>query len=631
MHPFSWVFNLLLLLILPVSWLGTRCMRKLGRRNGWVVQPRPDRWHKEPTAVHGGVGFGLPFLVFSFLFLLVEYPSLREHFFLFQALEPQVSPSTATVLGTGLLFICGLWDDLRAMRPSTKLIWQLGASSLFMYTGGVLPLTDYKIIDLLVTFLWFAGITNAMNMLDNMDGLASGVALLSGAALAFLTWRAVGWTTPALPLILLFLGAVFGFWLHNKPPAKIFMGDSGSLTMGFFLAAVSIPSPMNGYFLSKTSSAPPLGFETLLIPIAAMAVPIFDTLFVMITRTLRAQVVTKGGKDHTSHRLMSLGFSPRRTLALLYGISLFGGLMASLIQTVPQQSIPLFGGFCLFLALVGAYLGRFSDPRAERTDLPFWLRFAGNLDSRQRLGEAIFDAVVVSISFYSAYLLRFELSLDPAMQEAMVRSLPLVVVSSLIALRVAGVYTGTWRLVGLSELPSIALGSFLATVLSLAVVTLFTRFGQGHSRSAFLIFGVLLFLFVSVARVSFRALDDFVQKRAPRPHVKGRRAVLIYGAGKAGRFLCEEILFNPDMSRYRVLGFVDDDPDLAGRKVCGLMVKPKTVWAGELKNSPEIWVSSPTVPSESALTFAARWTPAAEVKRLNVGLEKVGEGGGTCS
>ena len=359
-------FVLVPIAVFMVSLLGTALMRRLATKYGWMVLPRNDRWTlKKPTALHGGVGFYPAFLFGALVLLSLNFNFWDEwHGTHPHGLGPQeLGLAITLLLGSLFMFLFGLWDDLNQARPATKLVFQFIAASAFIYAGGIFPLTDDYIVDVLVTYFWFVGITNSINMLDNMDGLASGVVTLAGLTLVVLALE-VGVTPLVWPnslgvgLGLVFVAAILGFWVHNHPPAKIFMGDSGSLFLGYTLAGMAVPSPLNG-FLGIHEGEMFLGSHwlVLIIPATVLAVPIFDTTLVTITRKWRARKASLGGQDHSSHRLVGLGFSEKKTVWLLYAFSALGGIIAVLVQYSPAQALPLLGFFVLVLILTGVYLG----------------------------------------------------------------------------------------------------------------------------------------------------------------------------------------------------------------------------------------------------------------------------------
>ncbi|HKU51185.1 MAG TPA: MraY family glycosyltransferase, partial [Nitrospira sp.] len=289
--------TILLAAVFLSSVLGTALMRHLGGRFGWVVLPRADRWHSTPTALHGGVGF-FPAFLLGAAWLLIRDIDLKLHEMSLQSLPDETRLLAALLIGSLIMFLFGLWDDLKQSRPATKLVFQLIAASLFVSAGGVFPLTGIYILDVLITYFWFIGITNAVNMLDNMDGLSSGVVILAGGTLVVLALGVVppdGKPSMTIHLGLVFITTLLGFWVFNRPPASIFMGDSGSLFIGYGLAGLAVPSALNG-FMGINRGETVLGpLFALLIPATVLAVPIFDTTLVTITRKWKALKATQGG------------------------------------------------------------------------------------------------------------------------------------------------------------------------------------------------------------------------------------------------------------------------------------------------------------------------------------------------
>jgi UDP-GlcNAc:undecaprenyl-phosphate GlcNAc-1-phosphate transferase len=489
--------------------------------------------------------------------------------------------------------------------------------------GGVFPLTHVYILDLLITYFWFVGITNAVNMLDNMDGLASGVVIVAGVTIVILALPTTGTGAGgvlAVPLGLVFVAALVGFWLHNRPIAAIFMGDSGSLCIGYVLAALAVPSPLNGFMGIRTAGSVLGPLLALLIPATVVAIPIFDTTFVTITRTWRAQKASQGGRDHSSHRLVGLGLSEKKAVWVLYILAAFGGTIAILLQRFANQSLPLFGLFGLILVLTGVYLGHVKMQTVHPQHIPpTWTPLVTNFLYKRHAAEVLMDTVLIVLCFYSAYLLRFEGVLSPSTLRAMMRTLPLVVLSCLLAYGLAGIYRGHWRLISVPDLPAYGVGVSLGTVLSLSVVLLLSGFAIGHSHSVYVIFGLLLFLALIGSRLSFRLFDVLCVRQRSRSLVARQKPVLIYGAGRAGKLLYEEAMFSPRMQGYVVIGFIDDNPHSVGRKLCGVPVRHGWEWREQVwARVPEIWVSSRFIPEARVLQFAAQWQEKAVVRRLKL-------------
>ena len=612
--------------VLACSVLGTAFMRYLAGRFNWVVAPRSDRWHKQPTALHGGVGF-FPAFLLGAAWLVVRNEDLRWFdASAWTALSDQTRLAGALLSGSLLMFLFGLWDDLKQSRPATKLVFQLIAASLFISAGGVFPLNGIHMADVLVTYFWFIGITNAVNMLDNMDGLASGVVILAGATLVFLALGVMpvdGHPSYTVSFGLALTMAVLGFWFFNRPPATIFMGDSGSLSIGYGLAGLAVPCSLNGFMGIDTKGMALGPLFALLIPATVLAVPIFDTTLVTITRKWKALKATQGGRDHSSHRLVGLGLSEKRSVWLLYSFAGFGGAVAVIMQRYSQQSLPVLGLFIIMLILSGVYLGHVKVQRTDTAKLPpAWTPLVTELFYKRRAAEVLLDTVVIVITFYGAYLLRFDGALTPRTEQAVVVALPLVVASSLIVYFLAGIYRGQWRLISVSDVPSYAFGVFGGASLSLAVVTFVTRFPDGHSRSAYVIFGLLAFVAVVGSRLSFRLLDSIFAHHLSDPGHNGRKVVLIYGAARAGKILHDEITSNPELRSYSVIGFVDNAPELNGRRLCGIPVRKESDWVRQTWTcAPEIWISSKFITDEQGQAFAQQWDGPVTIRRVQLHME----------
>ena len=260
-----------------------------------------------------------------------------------------------------MIFVLGLVDDLVQLRPSTKLVGQLAAASVLLMSGIGVWLTGSYLVDVTVSLFWFIGITNALNLLDNMDGLAGGVGAIAASFMG-IDFLLVGDVALA-GVAFAFAGALVGFLVHNYPPARIFMGDSGSLFIGLVLAGLAL-SPAPG--LSRSL------FAVVVVPAIVLAVPILDTTFVTVTRLLEGRPISKGGRDHTSHGLVALGISEERVVWLVWGLAAGGGMIGLGIRSVSRPVAYAVGGTLLvLLTLFGLYLlsSRMSDlERSEGAD-----------------------------------------------------------------------------------------------------------------------------------------------------------------------------------------------------------------------------------------------------------------------
>ncbi|MBP6787857.1 MAG: undecaprenyl/decaprenyl-phosphate alpha-N-acetylglucosaminyl 1-phosphate transferase, partial [Candidatus Promineofilum sp.] len=251
--------------------------------------------------------------------------------------EPTV---IGVLLATTVVALTGLIDDYRPLPAWAKLAGQV-AGFLILVAFGIrvrLPLPEP--FDYAITLLWLLGITNAINFLDNMDGLSAGIAAVTTSFILLLALTNGQFLVSALAAAL--LGACLGFLRYNFPPARIFMGDVGSLFLGFLLAVMGIQLrfPDNSNFV------------TWMVPIFLLGLPIFDMTLVVVSRLRRGLSPNTAGRDHTSHRLVRLGFSPREAVLILY---LFSGILGMMALYITQASLVegyLVGGIAAILALV---------------------------------------------------------------------------------------------------------------------------------------------------------------------------------------------------------------------------------------------------------------------------------------
>jgi len=288
-----------------LTWL----VRRLARARGWLAPVRHDRWHRTPAALHGGVAIFSAFAS-GVLWLL-----------------PQTPYTLALVGLTALLFLAGLVDDALDRPPRMKVLVQvLGGLLLYaadFHFNDALPWW----IDLGVVVVWAVGITNALNLLDNMNGLAAGTAIIAGLSRLALSHQSGDGVVAEASAV--FVGAALGFLVFNFPRASIFMGDSGSFTLGFALAALNLSSEA-----AYTRSAAAI----FVFPVLVLLLPIFDTTFVSLARILSGRAISQGGRDHTSHRLVALGFGETGAVVLLWTVSAASGACAFLLY---QSGLPL--------------------------------------------------------------------------------------------------------------------------------------------------------------------------------------------------------------------------------------------------------------------------------------------------
>jgi len=543
MLPYSNKALLIGAISLIVGALMTLAVRRYATARGFVAKPKADRWHKRPTAMLGGVAIYIATLVMCAIFV----PLNRE--------------TLALLGGSTFLFIVGLVDDLVTVRPYQKLIGQLIGTGILVGAGLTMPITGNEIVDIAITVFWLVGITNAINLLDNMDGLAVGISAIAAISLA-VSFAINGQQVEAL-IIAVFIGVLLGFLFFNFHPASIFMGDCGSLFVGFFLAGSVLLNGVGGR--SRGILA------ILAVPALILFVPIFDTTFVTIIRKAWGRKASQGGRDHTSHRLVALGLSERNAVLMLYLFAAIAGIIAILISRLEiTQSIALIGGFSIALVIVGVYLSKVKVYDLKDEDLAVSnnavFAFLVNFSYKRRIFEVFLDVFLISFAYYASFsfvLGQFE---STAEWDLFVQSLPSVVLLKLSAFLIAGVYRGLWRYTSLGDIFTFAKAVGLGSALSILTLLLLYRF-ESYSRTVFVVDAVILLMGLIGSRMAFR----LIRQALPIPMSDDGRRVLIYGAGDGGEMVLRELRNNPEWN-YHPVGFVDDDPLKADRVMHGLKV-----------------------------------------------------------
>lgn len=310
-----------------------------------------------------------------------------------------------------------------------------------------------------------------------------------------------------------------------------------------------------------------------------------------------------------SHRLVGLGFPEKKVIWIFYGASGLGSAIAVLIQRFPDQLLPLLGFFGLVLILIGIYLGRIRTQVAKDDQVPpGWTPLISNILYKRHAAEVLLDTVLIILCFYGAYLLRYEGMIAFPTAEAVVRALPLVVAGCLFACAFAGIYRGQWHLISVSDLPYYTFGVVGGSVLSLALVTLSTRFEDGHSRSVYVIFGLLFYIALLGSRLSFRFLDFLFFQGDSNSGEGSRKPVLIYGATRKGKLLYEMTMASAEPKEYAIVGFIDEDSDRVGCRLCGLPIKNGEAWSKrKWQQLPEIWISADVMPNQAVLSSVRLW------------------------
>ncbi len=538
-----------------LSLLLTPITRAIALKFNKLDEVQEDRWHREAVPSYGGVAIWISWTILCGL------------------LFPLNSKAGTLILGASLIFLLGFLDDLFGLRPILKFIGQIIIASIVVKLGIVIEIIPYPMLAIPLTIFWIVAITNAFNLLDNMDGLSSGVAAICSFSLFFLSYQNAESVVPLLSMAL--AGSALGFLRYNFNPAKIFMGDCGSMFIGFALAMISIAGTWQ-----HASNL----IITMLVPLLVLSVPIFDTTFVTITRKIRGVPVSQGGLDHISHRLVALGMTQKNAVLALYLFSiLFGGMAVFYHQFSPviifvvlSLSVVALFSFGLFLGEMEVYAKdeRFKK-NIENTLLLGKRKKAFQRVSRRRIVEVLMDIILVSVSFLASYLLRFEGHNMLPIYANMVNLMPWVIAVKITALYFFGVYKSIWKYIGIRDLLDI-MKAITASTMIIALLVYFYFDFIDFSKSVLIIDWLLCFFMISGFRLSIRLFKDMVLELREE-----KKKILIIGAGDTGSMLLKEIQNNPE-SEYIVVGFVDDDENKKNLKINGVKV------LGDMKNIPMI-------------------------------------------
>jgi UDP-GlcNAc:undecaprenyl-phosphate GlcNAc-1-phosphate transferase len=302
----------------------TPAAARVARRLGMLDRPSPAKAHREPTPYLGGLAVAAPVMLVGVAGGAASVQLL------------------VIVAGGAVLAVWGLVDDWRTVAPTAKLVVEVALGVALWFARVRAGLFGVPALDLALTVMWVVAVVNAVNLLDNMDGLAAGVAAI--AALAFAAVGASRGDYMIASFAFAVSGGCLGFLVHNFPPAKVFLGDSGTLMLGFLLASLGLKLDMVGQS----------GFVRSAVPALILCVPMLDTAFVFIRRIREGRPVYSGGTDHSSHLLAGRGLTPRAVALVNYGAAAAGSALAfALLGVSGLARLAVFLGCAvLFLAIV---------------------------------------------------------------------------------------------------------------------------------------------------------------------------------------------------------------------------------------------------------------------------------------
>jgi UDP-GlcNAc:undecaprenyl-phosphate/decaprenyl-phosphate GlcNAc-1-phosphate transferase len=511
-----------------------------------VAAPRGDRWHERATPTLGGIGIFAGFAAAVLLAVAVRAVGGSSELF-------------GVFGGAAILFAAGLLDDLRSLPPVVKLAAQVGAAAVVLSTGLRVEIVSNGVLAAFLGALWLVGMTNAFNLLDNMDGLAGS---LAAVAATFFAIDAVYLHKEHILLVLsLSIGlAALGFLPFNlrpRRPAAAFMGDSGSQVLGFVLAALGLAT---SWKVAESAVA------TLLLPLLVLAVPILDTALVTAARFVEGRPITQGGRDHTSHRLVRGGLGEKSTVVLLTAVAAGLGGSSLAYSAIGNPRITLVGVLVTFVLLVqfAGFLTDLDRGDADVTGRPVLLRKI--LLAPRRLVEVLVDFVLISVAFGVAYLLFTTADGTTNQKHIFLVSLPVILAVRYVAFIAFGLYSGVWRFAGAREAAAITAAVVVSEPIAVGII--WFSFGPfaDFPASIYIVDALIGVALIGASRFGERALFHALGRLRDRDE---RRRTLIIGAGRSGRSLLRELR---ETAGEQVVGFVDDDPRLRRRRMQGVPV-----------------------------------------------------------
>ena len=432
-------------LALPVTFLVIRALLRSPRASALLsAAPSADRWHTATTPTFGGVG------------IFAGFAAAVGAALVFGGIA-SVDEVAAILGGCTILFVAGLADDIRALNPLAKLGLQVVAAALVLSSGISVEVVDNDTLAWALGMVWLVGMTNAFNLLDNMDGLAGSMGLVASAffAIAAATVnpnRDIYVVSAALALA---CAGFLPFNLRRGKPAAVFMGDSGSQLIGLTLGSLGLAAT---YKVAGTTLA------TLVLPLLVLAVPMLDTGLVTVLRLLEGRPVSQGGRDHTSHRLVYRGLSEKRAVLLLTAIA--AGLGAtSLAYIVLDNGRITAVGVLLSFALLLQFASFLSD--AQQADDAT----AGALRVHwRRLIEVVVDGALVTAAFYAAYLIEVDGTGTINQRHLFIVTLPILLAVRFLTFVPFGLYRSVWRYAGARDAALVVAAVAVSEVIAFVVV-----------------------------------------------------------------------------------------------------------------------------------------------------------------
>lgn len=549
----------------------TRLMISLGPKLGMIDMPDERRIHKKPIPRAGGiavfVSFNLAALFFIAYLMPVDFYGKLDGTWWFGFL-----------VASSVLVLVGLVDDIWGMSPLLKLGGQVAASCVlfFMSDLGFNHLMGYLFppyVNLILTVIWCVALINAFNLIDGLDGLCSGLAVISsvGICAAFVLR---GQSADSL-MVLALIGAVLGFLRYNFHPARIFLGDTGSMFLGFILASFALESA------GKSTVMVSIG-----IPFLVAGVPIMDTILAIWRRSARRLTAKLGGeeggakimgadREHLHHRLLEAGFSQRKVAIILYGGNLLLVAIGLFSIFMTKELVGLF----LIVFIAGVYVIVRHVVHVEIWDTGRLLAAGLKRPGRALTGMVLYpvwDLFWLGISLVSAIILEFPQTMEYTLGQ-WARLLPIWIAPVFLMMVLGNTYARVWTRSNFRDYLILFLSYSVGVLLTFAFLSAAEADLRLVNLRICLTFGYIGMLGIFGARAFTQVFREWMLVAALEERHNSRylvRHILLYGAGNRGALYLRELrLVHPDeMATRKIIGFIDDDLNLRRRFVHGVQV-----------------------------------------------------------
>ncbi len=547
-----------------ISLLLTPLIRILATKTNVLDYPSKRKIHSQPIPLLGGI----PIFVSLNLTLLLGFVLNNVY------IKEFLLPRWKTILACQIIVLAlGVFDDIRKLKPGIKFGFQIIAGTLLVvfgfsidavanpFSGNIIHLGVFAVP---LTILWVVGITNALNLVDGLDGLAAGTSFIVCATVFGIAFFNQNIGIAFISLIL--GGSILGFLRYNFHPAKIFLGDSGSLLLGLLLAVLSIEGSSKGATIIAV-----------LAPVLALGFPIMDTMLSMARRLFKSIVLvnrpTENGtskslffkklslfdadEDHIHHRILKLGFSHKKTVMILYAICAVLCIFAFLSQVLSSLSVTIFLIAIIVAFFAGVKSLNYPEFRILENGLLIPIFTVDLLNKKIFL--TFFDLAAVSLSYYLSFVLVFG-GFNTQMRLLYIQTLPILLALKIIVFYLSGLYKGTWQYSGIEDTVKILKALVLSSLGVLFVAVIFFGIQPFGGIIFFVMDFYLLLSFVTGVRASHIAVNFFYK----RSSASEKKKVIIYGAGARGSILFKEIRRNGSYLSVPV-GFIDDDEKKKGK------------------------------------------------------------------